>query len=166
VSLDDEKRLDELVATLEADGPVADPKQSGLLSGAWQLLYTLRANTGVEDTEWLTYLLENGPSPIQRFVIGSVAQVSLVYQTLDPALSRFVNVIDFEEALGGRLNLEAAIDSVGDDGQLNIRLPAAQHAGGRALDRLWLHAAQRLAPTRAHLPRAARGGCVPPQALR
>jgi hypothetical protein len=125
VPLDEKRRLDALVRELEASGPVADPKQSGLLSGAWQLLYTLRENTGVENTEWLTYVLANGPSPIQRAVVGAVAQVSLVYQTLDPALTRFVNVIDFEDALGGRLNLEAAVDSVDDDGTLNIRFDNA-----------------------------------------
>ncbi|KAG8471311.1 hypothetical protein KFE25_009732 [Diacronema lutheri] len=124
-SLADVRRLDELVARLEAAGPIDDPKRTGLLAGAWQLLYTLRSNTGVEQTEWLTYLLQNGPSPIQRFVIGSVAQVSLVYQTLDEGLTRFVNVIDFMDALGGRLNLEAAVDSVDDDGTLNIRFDNA-----------------------------------------
>lgn len=125
VSLADAKRLGELVRLLEAEGPVADPKVTGLLTGAWQLLFTLRSNTGVEETEWLTYLLQNGPSPIQRFVIGSVAQVSLVYQTLDAQLTRFVNVIDFEDTLGGRLNLEAAVDGVEDDGRLNIRFDNA-----------------------------------------
>lgn len=125
VSLTDAKRLSELVKRLEAEGPVADPKVTGLLAGAWQLLYTLRTNTGIENTEWLTYLLENGPSPVQRFVIGSVAQVSLVYQTLDEALTRFVNVIDFEDTLGGRLNLEAAVDAVKDDGKLEIRFDNA-----------------------------------------
>ncbi|KAJ1621114.1 hypothetical protein T492DRAFT_1072901 [Pavlovales sp. CCMP2436] len=124
-TLSDKRLLDELVALLEAEGPVDDPKSTGLLAGAWQLLYTLRGNTGIESTEWLTYLLENGPSPVQRFVIGSVGQVTLVYQTLDEALTRFVNVIDFEDTLGGRLNLEAAVDSVDDDGQLNIRFDNA-----------------------------------------
>lgn len=124
-SVEDKRRLDTLVEQLEATGPIADPRASGQLAGCWQLLYTLRSNTGVEQVEWLSYLLENGPSPIQRAVIGSVAQVSLVYQTVDPALSRFCNVIDFQEALGGRLRLEAAITAVSAQGRLEIKFDNA-----------------------------------------
>lgn len=53
VSLETKAELDRLVTLLESAGP-KDPKR--LLPGSWQLLYTLRSNTGLEDVEWIQYL--------------------------------------------------------------------------------------------------------------
>jgi hypothetical protein len=58
-------------------------------------------------------------SPVQRAVIGSVAQVGRVFQTLelsdDPRAgsSRFNNFIDFRDAFGGVLNLRVQRRVVG-----------------------------------------------------
>lgn len=48
-----------------------------------------------------------------------------MYQELDEALTRFVNVIDFEATVGGRLTLEAAIERVSDEGKLDIKFDNA-----------------------------------------
>lgn len=52
--------------------------------GNWRLVYTARSNLGLESKEWLQYLLQNGPSPVQRFVIGSVQQASFSARPMTP----------------------------------------------------------------------------------
>ena len=104
-------QLTKLIDSLAASNPnpeaVREPGRPALV-GNWKLIYTARSNLGLESKEWLQYLVENGPSPIQRFVIGSVAQVGRVYQTLelDDTGGSFNNFIDFRDALGGVLNLQ------------------------------------------------------------
>lgn len=125
-SLQDKKRVDELVEGLVADaGPVSVARARKLLPGRWQLLYTSRPNQGLENLEWFQYLAANGPSPIQRLVVGATAQVTLVYQELDEDLTMFSNVIDFEDTIGGKLFLNAEIEAVAEEGQVNIRFANA-----------------------------------------
>mmetsp|Transcript_17286 Transcript_17286/g.65887 ORF Transcript_17286/g.65887 Transcript_17286/m.65887 type:complete len:240 (-) Transcript_17286:231-950(-) len=110
-TLGDKARVDRLVEEIQqVSGAVSEAEARRLLPGRWRLLYTSRPNTGLESLEWFQYLAANGPSPIQRFVIGATAQVTLVYQEIDEGVTRFSNVIDFEEALGGKLNLNAAVE--------------------------------------------------------
>ena len=87
------------------------------------LQYTVRDNAGLEGKEWLAYLIENGPSPIQRAVLGSTQQVGRVYQVLELEENggRFNNFIDFREAAGGVLNLQAKVTGFTGGTQLDIK---------------------------------------------
>jgi len=124
-------RLQSLIETLASNNPnpecVKSDKQREYLVGVWKLVYTARSNIGLESKEWLQYLLENGPSPIQRFVIGSVQQVGRVYQTLELGDSggSFNNFIDFRDSLGGVLNLQARVEGYTGGTQLDIRFANA-----------------------------------------
>lgn len=124
------KRLNELVQRMAQANPTprAVREDQAKLAGTWRLVFTVRANSGLEEVEWLSYLFgENGPSPIQRFVIGSTKQVGKVYQVLelDAEGGRFNNFIDFREALGGVLNLQAEVTGFTGGTQLDIRFDNA-----------------------------------------
>lgn len=126
------ERLDGLIQQLASLNPHSSAIKSGKLQGTWRLVYTVRSNTGLEGKEWLQYLIENGPSPIQRFVIGNVQQVGRVYQVLEintndkePAKGWFNNFIDFRESLGGVLNLQAKIEGFTGETQLDIKFSNA-----------------------------------------
>jgi hypothetical protein len=122
--------LEALIGRLAAQNPnpqCVRGKGRLALVGVWRLVYTARTNLGLEGKEWLQYLIDNGPSPVQRFVIGSVSQVGRVYQTLelDDGGGRFNNLIDFREALGGVLNLQATVEGYTGGTQLDIRFSNA-----------------------------------------
>jgi hypothetical protein len=124
-------RLNELIEILALNNPnpqcVQTKEGRRKLEGSWRLAYTARENQGLESAEWLQYLIKNGPSPVQRFVLGSVYEVARIYQTLelDENGGRFKNIIDFRDALGGVLNLEAAVDGYTGGTQLDIRFDNA-----------------------------------------
>lgn len=137
LSFADNQRLNALIEELASLNPTPDAVSSARgrekLAGIWRLVYTARANQGLEGKEWLQYLIENGPSPIQRFVLGSTQQVGKVYQLLELTESggRFNNFIDFREALGGVLNLQAEVTSFTGGTQLDIRFNNAYFAFDR-----------------------------------
>ena len=137
LSFADNQRLNNLIEDLASLNPTPEAVSSSRgrdkLAGVWRLVYTARANQGLEGKEWLQYLIENGPSPIQRFVLGSTQQVGKVYQLLEltEAGGRFNNFIDFREALGGVLNLQAEVTSFTGGTQLDIRFNNAYFAFDR-----------------------------------
>ena len=124
-------RLQGLIEALCEKSPnprcVAGAGEREALVGTWRLVYTARSNLGLEGREWLQYLVANGPSPIQRAVLGSVSKVSRVFQTLELGEEggRFNNFVDFRDALGGVLNLQAVVEGYTAPAQLDIRFDNA-----------------------------------------
>jgi hypothetical protein len=62
-------QLQSLIESLALKTPnpncARDSKERESLIGTWRLIYSSRSNLGLESKEWLQYLVENGPSPIQ-----------------------------------------------------------------------------------------------------
>lgn len=125
INVKEGRRLNELIEQLAAANPHprAAREEREKLAGIWKLVYTVRDNAGLEGKEWLAYLIENGPSPIQRAVLGSTQQVGRVYQVLELEEDggRFNNFIDFREAAGGVLNLQAKVTGFTGGTQLDIK---------------------------------------------
>eukprot|EP00240_Pyramimonas_obovata_P016293 CAMPEP_0118926108 /NCGR_PEP_ID=MMETSP1169-20130426/3886_1 /TAXON_ID=36882 /ORGANISM="Pyramimonas obovata, Strain CCMP722" /LENGTH=271 /DNA_ID=CAMNT_0006867599 /DNA_START=118 /DNA_END=933 /DNA_ORIENTATION=- len=118
------QRVEELVASLQLENPTPNPSESELLPGRWRLLSSFKPGTATVSffslQDWNNYLFNNGPSPVQSLVVGNSKTVSRVYQVLDLSdKKRFLNVVDFSEASGGILVIEAEITEL--DGPSNIK---------------------------------------------
>eukprot|EP00959_Pyramimonas_sp_CCMP1952_P211678 4429655-Pyramimonas_sp.AAC.1 len=118
------KRVEELVKLLQQENPTPNPSQSEFLPGRWRLLSSFKPGTASVSffslQDWQNYFFNDGPSPVQNLVVGNTKTVSRVYQVLDlTEKKRFLNVVDFSEASGGVLVIEAKI--TGLDGPSNIK---------------------------------------------
>ena len=128
----DRKRLEDLVAALEARNPNPSPfDRPDLFLEEWQLLTTFQPGTAdVSFTSlesWRRYLFDSGPSPVQSLVVGNQT-VDNVFQVLqDPRGSaaeggtgaKWQNVVEFGPGL--RLTIEANMEGVRDENSFFYR---------------------------------------------